>query len=138
VEKFCTCLFQKIIIKSGVFLKISRNLTSFEMGLKIKSKNNFMGQDIYQYIVEKALHDFNPKKIILFGSRARGNFKRTSDIDIAFEFDALTKVKEWAYFCTDIEENAPILLNFDLVNLNEASTELKKNIFKEGKVLFER
>ena len=93
---------------------------------------------IYQYIVNKALTDFNPKKIILFGSRSRGDFTRTSDIDIAFEFDAQTKQNMWPYFCADIDESAPILLNFDLVNMNEAGQELRNNILKDGKVLFER
>lgn len=95
-------------------------------------------EDIYQYIVRKAIQDFNPKKIILFGSRARGDYTRISDIDLAFEFDENTKKEKWPYFCADIEESAPILSNFDLVNMDEASSELKINILKEGKVLFER
>ncbi len=95
-------------------------------------------EKIYQYIVDKAIQDFNPKKIILFGSRARGDFTRTSDIDIAFEFDAQTQKARWPYFCADVDESAPILSNFDLVNMEEASQELKNNILKEGKVLFQR
>ena len=36
----------------------------------------------YSYVVEK---------VILFGSRARGDFKKTSDIDIAIKFKKIQK-----------------------------------------------
>ena len=33
------------------------------------------------------LKKHNPKKIILFGSRARGDYRKNSDIDIAVDLD---------------------------------------------------
>jgi predicted nucleotidyltransferase len=100
--------------------------------------NGIKMNELYQYIVNKAIQDFNPKKIFLFGSRARGDFTSTSDLDLAFELDANSNPEKWAYFCVELDESAPSLLNFDLVNFNEASEALKRNILKEGKVLFKR
>lgn len=50
--------------------------------------------------------------VILFGSRARGDFKRTSDIDIAAsggDFDR---------FALDVDEETSTLLEFDIVDLD--------------------
>ena len=50
--------------------------------------------------------------VILFGSRARGDFKRTSDIDIAAsggDFDR---------FALDVDEEKSTLLEFDIVDLD--------------------
>ena len=41
---------------------------------------------------------YHVEKMILFGSRARGDFKRTSDIDLAVEGGEFTR------FALDIEE----------------------------------
>lgn len=72
------------------------------------------------------------KKVILFGSRARGDFKRTSDIDIAVtggDFDR---------FALDVDEETTTLLEYDIVNLDgSVQDELLESIQKEGKVLYE-
>lgn len=72
------------------------------------------------------------KKVILFGSRARGdNFER-SDIDLAVSGgNALD-------FQYDLEEEAWTLLMFDVVNLNrEISEELQDEIRRDGVILYE-
>lgn len=72
------------------------------------------------------------KKVILFGSRARGdNFER-SDIDLAVSGgNALD-------FQYDLEEEAWTLLMFDVVNLNrEISEELQAEICRDGVILYE-
>ena len=73
------------------------------------------------------------KKVILFGSRARGDFKRTSDIDIAVtggDFDR---------FALDVDEETTTLLEYDIVNLDgSVQDELLESIQKEGKVLYEK
>ena len=48
-------------------------------------------------------------KVILFGSRARGDYKRTSDIDLAVEGGDV------ASFSLDVEEETTTLLKFDIV-----------------------
>ena len=68
------------------------------------------------------------RKIILFGSRARGNNTERSDVDIAVyggDFDS---------FYWDIKENIHSLLMFDVINAEE----LKKEIKKDGVVIYEK
>ncbi len=72
-------------------------------------------------------------KVILFGSRARGDFRRTSDIDLAAtggDFDR---------FALDVQEETSTLLFFDIVNLDrEVQPELLDSIRTEGRVLYEK
>ncbi len=76
-------------------------------------------------------HDI--QKIVLFGSRARGTHRERSDIDIAVsggDADA---------FYWDIKENVHSLLSFDIVDLDSgASEDLKKEIEKDGVILYEK
>ena len=72
-------------------------------------------------------------KIVLFGSRARGTNTERSDIDIAIyggDFDS---------FYWDVKENIHSLLMFDVVQADASiSDELKKEIEKDGVVLYEK
>ena len=73
------------------------------------------------------------EKIILFGSRARGNNTERSDIDIAVyggDFDA---------FYWDIKEKVHSLLSFDVVEADKPiSEELKQEIEKDGVIIYEK
>ncbi len=72
------------------------------------------------------------KKVVLFGSRARGDFRRTSDVDIAVSGG------DFARFATDLHEDAPTLLMFDIVNLDgSVQAELLHSIEKEGIIIYE-
>lgn len=76
---------------------------------------------------------YHVSKVVLFGSRARGDYHRTSDIDLAI----------WggntALFALDVEEETSTLLKFDIVNMESAvQPELIEAIEKEGKVLYEK
>lgn len=72
------------------------------------------------------------KKVILFGSRARGGNSERSDIDLAISGgNALD-------FYYDVEENAWTLLMFDVVNLDRGiSKELQAEIDRDGVVIYE-
>ncbi len=84
-------------------------------------------------IVQTILKYIKPKRIILLGSRARGNSTRTSDIDLAIETeDDLLSLKEI------LDEEVSTLLKFDVVNLKKASDNLKTDILKEGIVIYEQ
>ena len=77
--------------------------------------------------------DCNIRKIILFGSRARGDFKKTSDIDIA------VYGVETERFAIEIEDRVPTLLEFDVVDMKKPVQEdLKASIEKEGVVIYEK
>ena len=73
------------------------------------------------------------EKIILFGSRARGDHKEKSDIDIAAGGNKSEKL------APEIEEKSPTLLKFDIVDMNKpVSEELKDSIEKEGIIIYEK
>ncbi|MBR5474412.1 MAG: nucleotidyltransferase domain-containing protein [Lachnospiraceae bacterium] len=75
----------------------------------------------------------NLNKLILFGSRARGDFKRTSDIDLAVQGGDVVN------FSLDVDEDTPTLLKFDIVNLDgTVQTELLESIDKDGVLLYEK
>lgn len=76
---------------------------------------------------------YDLKLVILFGSRARGDYKRTSDIDLAISGGNA------AGFTLDVEEQTSTLLSFDVVNLDRpVQQELRKSIELEGKILYEK
>ena len=68
----------------------------------------------------------------IFGSRARGDYKPTSDIDIVLYGDLLTNTINTKVFF-EIEE-LYIPFKIDLINFNTLSekNKLKQNIEKEG------
>ena len=73
------------------------------------------------------------KKVLLFGSRARGDNAERSDIDLAVIGD------NSLFFAEDLENSLETLLPFDVVDLGEPiGKELRKNIEREGIVLYER
>lgn len=73
------------------------------------------------------------QKILLFGSRARGDFNRTSDIDLAVTGG------DYLRFALDVDEETSTLLMYDIVNLDGAvSEELRQSIQQEGIVLYEK
>lgn len=75
---------------------------------------------------------YKVKKVILFGSRARGNFKEKSDIDLAVQGG------DFVRFMLDVNEETSTLLSFDIINLDEGiQSELRESIKKEGKIVYE-
>jgi len=78
---------------------------------------------------------YQAEKIIPFGSRARGNNRERSDIDLAIY--GMPKDKR-AAFWADIDE-LPTLLKFDLVHISaDSDKELIENIEKDGVILYEK
>ncbi len=78
---------------------------------------------------------YHAERIILFGSRARGDNKERSDIDLAIY--GMPK-ENYAHFWSDVDD-LPTLLQFDLVHVTEdVDAELVKNIKRDGVVLYEK
>lgn len=76
---------------------------------------------------------YNLDKVILFGSRARGDFQEKSDIDLAVSGGDFTR------FSLDVEDTTWTLLKYDVVNLEqEISPELRNSIEREGVLLYEK
>jgi CRISPR-associated protein Cmr1 len=92
--------------------------------VKNKGKEFVLSQpEILNNIIEKIKTECNPDKIILFGSRARGDAHKNADIDIAIENSK-----------KPISINAPI----DIVDLTKANSSLKDKIKREGIIIYER
>ena len=73
------------------------------------------------------------EKVVLFGSRARGDYKIVSDIDLAISGGNVVE------FTLDAEDYINTLLKFDVVNLDGAvQDELIQMIKKEGIVIYEK
>ena len=88
-------------------------------------------------VVLKQIRDlaaqYGLRKVILFGSRARGDFKERSDIDLAVSGGDISG------FALAVDEETDTLLQYDVVNLDSRVDEaLLKNIEKDGKVLYEK
>jgi len=73
------------------------------------------------------------QRVILFGSRARGDHTKTSDIDIAISGGDADS------FYWVIKENSHTLLTFDVVEMDKGvSEELQKEIERDGVVIYEK
>lgn len=83
--------------------------------------------------IQELAQKYNVSKVILFGSRARGDFRRTSDIDLAAKGGDLDR------FALDVNEETSTLLEFDIVNSDrEVQEELRDSIEREGRVIYEK
>ena len=63
--------------------------------------------------INKLAETYQIKKVVLFGSRARGDFRERSDIDLAVYGGNFTR------FSLDIDEKTWILLQYDFVDMNQ-------------------
>jgi predicted nucleotidyltransferase len=86
-------------------------------------------------IIEIATQYPSISKIVLFGSRARGTFTRTSDFDIcAFCSDS----REFARFYFDLDDMDTIY-TMNILRYEEITNRtLKEEITRDGVVLYER
>ena len=76
---------------------------------------------------------YDVDRVILFGSRARGDYKKVSDIDLAVSGGDVSG------FSISVDEETSTLLQYDIVNLDgSVQEELREAIKKEGKVLYEK
>ncbi len=79
----------------------------------------------------------NIKKVILFGSRAKGDFREGSDIDFAFVMDG-GNLKELLKISLEIDK-LELPYEVDMTNYDEIENkELKRHIDKVGIVFWER
>lgn len=75
-------------------------------------------------------------KIVIFGSRARGDNNSKSDIDIAVY--PLTEFENKGHFISEVDD-LETLLKLDIIFVNNDTDEkLIANIQKEGVVIYER
>ena len=91
-----------------------------------------LAKPILESIISLA-KQYHIQKVILFGSRARGDNWERSDIDLAVRGGDTTR------FALDVDEVIPTLLMFDVVDLDcPVQPELLDSIRKEGVTLYEK
>ena len=87
--------------------------------------------------IKKALEQCEEiEKAIIFGSRAMGNYKNGSDVDIAVlgELISNNTILKLNDYLNDIY---PLPYFFDIINYNSITNEnLKKHIDIEGKIIY--
>lgn len=78
---------------------------------------------------------YHAEKIVLFGSRARGDNRERSDIDLAiYGMPEENRARFWS----DVDD-LPTLLKFDLVHItSHTDAEFLQNIEKDGVTLYEK
>jgi predicted nucleotidyltransferase len=101
--------------------------------------------EILAYIVNKIIRAIEPRQIILFGSRARGDEKDTSDVDLFIIHDGRSSDREvrrqierllWGRrFGVDLIVRTPVEV---ARNVHDGNPFYTRHIFTEGRVLYER
>lgn len=85
-------------------------------------------------IVERILAIAQPQRVILFGSRARGDADRRSDIDIAVAGASVTR-EEWLRILAALDA-VETLLPIQAVRLEDVPERLRQRIAREGVDLY--
>lgn len=80
----------------------------------------------------------NIEEVIVFGSRATGNYKKGSDVDLAVKGQNIDR-KMVNRISDDLNEEYPLPYFFNVVNYSNISNEeLKKHIDFLGKLIYRR
>jgi len=88
-------------------------------------------------IVQLILKYKKPEKIVLFGSRATGDFEEVSDIDLAI-FAKDWESSDFSHIHLDLEDYARTPLKFDVADFYRLRKEsLKEDILNEGSVIYD-
>ncbi|HED38187.1 MAG TPA: nucleotidyltransferase domain-containing protein [Ignavibacteria bacterium] len=101
--------------------------------------NDFGISDKSYALMVESLQQFPEiEKVYIFGSRAMGNYKKGSDIDLAIvgeniDFETTSRLHG------KLNEALPIPYFVDVVDFNTIENQaLKKHILTEGKIIYEK
>ncbi|TYP50917.1 nucleotidyltransferase domain-containing protein [Thermosediminibacter litoriperuensis] len=106
---------------------------------------NLKGEGKEIYIDDKILKElsriFNKypavQKVLLFGSRARRDFKNTSDVDLAVFSEDISE-REFNLLVNEIDE-IDTVLSFDVVHYEKLKKDsLRESILRDGVLVYER
>ncbi len=93
-----------------------------------------IGDNILQAIIATCMNFPTVKRVILYGSRARGDYKNGSDIDIAIDAPEMSD-REFSRLWNSLDD-LPIIYTMDIVHLQSLKNELLLDaIRQEGRVI---
>ncbi|MDA8211536.1 MAG: nucleotidyltransferase domain-containing protein [Clostridia bacterium] len=96
-----------------------------------------VAKELLEQIVRAVSSNPKVQKAVIFGSRARGDCKEDSDIDIALYADGLTS--EELNSIRLLAEEIDTVLKIDILDVERIGRRsLAENIRREGKSIFER
>lgn len=84
-----------------------------------------------QKLIQESRACCKVERVIVYGSRARGDESELSDWDLAFDVPADQKIS-WLEFSSEISERAETLLKVDAVDLNDVPQALRNEILRDG------
>lgn len=86
--------------------------------------------------IKKQIHSFKEiKEAIIFGSRAMGNYKYSSDIDLCLKGDHIT-LNTLSGLQARLQDTGPLPYTFDIIHYQELKNEnFKNHIDQYGKIL---
>ena len=87
-------------------------------------------------LIELLVAETHPRRIFLFGSRARGDNKSYSDFDFALEGTTLAIRHE--RLLREKLVRAAGIYRVDLIELEKTENSFRDAIYKQGKLLYER
>ena len=115
------------------------------MSRDVKLNTEKITPELIDYVVKKIVREIHPEKIILFGSYARGEFNRGSDLDLLIIKDDRQSSREIRRKVDSLLRGRRFAVDLLVRKPNEIEWNLKaKNpfylhhIFKDGKVLYEK
>ena len=91
-----------------------------------------LSTELLRHIVDVIVKHANPRRIILYGSRVRGDHQPTSDIDVA-----VVCREGSSLFRTLIDDEVRTLLKLDIIDLDDADDHLRQQISREGLVVYD-
>lgn len=92
-----------------------------------------LSRSLLKQIVDILVKYVRPKRIIVYGSRARGDYNKTSDIDIAVECGEGSRLVR-----NVIDDEVRTLLKLDIIDLDAVESPLRNEIEQEGIVVYEK
>jgi len=101
--------------------------------------------ELIDYIIEKIVREIQPEKIILYGSYARGDFHKNSDIDLFIIKDSeesssmirrrVDALLTGRLFAVDIRVRKPAEVEW---NFRAQNPFYLYHIFKDGRILYDK
>lgn len=85
-------------------------------------------------LIRDGIRRLQPSRVVLYGSRARGDHSPTSDFDLAFEGVSMGTFGFWQL---EVDWDFPCVWPFDVVSLDDVDPEFARVIRKEGLVVYD-